>query len=212
MRPARSPASSATPPISMRSCRSALFGGMPRMSTRPGTKLSDEDRMLWNLVARTAKPLKGKQAAPTEPALPPLAKPPPATGPTSSRRRPPRRRRPSASMVVACARPADARQAGQGQAADRRPRRPARHDPERGAFAAACPSCSAPMPAAIRYVLVITGKGSRRRRGRPAARGAGLAATPPFRPLVSSHDHAARQHGGAGALYVRLRRHGGHPA
>ena len=31
--------------------------------------------------------------------------------------------------------------------------------------------------------------------------------TAPFRPLVSSHDHAARSHGGAGALYVRLRRH-----
>ncbi|TIV89701.1 MAG: DNA mismatch repair protein MutS, partial [Mesorhizobium sp.] len=24
--------------------------------------------------------------------------------------------------------------------------------------------------------------------------------------LVSSHDHAARNHGGSGALYVRLRR------
>jgi DNA-nicking Smr family endonuclease len=34
----------------------------------------------------------------------------------------------------------------------------------------------------------------------------GWLATAPFRGLVSSHDHAARHHGGAGALYVRLRR------
>jgi DNA-nicking Smr family endonuclease len=60
----------------------------------------------------------------------------------------------------------------------------------------------------VRYVLVITGKGSSSggegvlRRAVPA-----WLSTAPFRPLVSSHDHAARNHGGAGALYVRLRRH-----
>ena len=60
----------------------------------------------------------------------------------------------------------------------------------------------------LRYVLVITGKGSSfgsegvLRRAVPA-----WLATPPFRALVWSHDSAARQHGGAGALYVRLRRH-----
>ncbi|TIX75578.1 MAG: DNA mismatch repair protein MutS, partial [Mesorhizobium sp.] len=59
----------------------------------------------------------------------------------------------------------------------------------------------------IRYVLVITGKGSSSggdgilRRAVPA-----WLSTPAFRPLVSSHDHAARNHGGSGARYVRLRR------
>jgi DNA-nicking Smr family endonuclease len=59
----------------------------------------------------------------------------------------------------------------------------------------------------LRYVMVITGKGSSSggdgvlRRSVPA-----WLSTPAFRPLVSSHDHAARHHGGAGALYVRLRR------
>ena len=59
----------------------------------------------------------------------------------------------------------------------------------------------------IRYVLVITGKGTSSggdgvlRRAVP-----GWLATAPFRALVGSHDHAARNHGGAGALYVRLRR------
>ncbi|HVW57936.1 MAG TPA: Smr/MutS family protein [Rhizobiaceae bacterium] len=58
-----------------------------------------------------------------------------------------------------------------------------------------------------RYVLVITGKGSSLgsdgvlRRVVPA-----WMATPPFRAIVSAHESAARHHGGAGALYVRLRR------
>ena len=29
--------------------------------SRPGKKLTDEDRVLWNLVARSAKPLKGRE-------------------------------------------------------------------------------------------------------------------------------------------------------
>jgi DNA-nicking Smr family endonuclease len=58
-----------------------------------------------------------------------------------------------------------------------------------------------------RYVLVITGKGSSYgsdgvlRRLVPV-----WMATPPFRAIVSAHENAARHHGGAGALYVRLRR------
>ena len=52
----------------------------------------------------------------------------------------------------------------------------------------------------LRYVLVITGKGASfgsegvLKRAVPA-----WLSTPPFRALVSSHDSAARQHGGAGA-------------
>ena len=61
--------------------------------------------------------------------------------------------------------------------------------------------------AGLRYVLVITGKGS-------SSRGDGVLrravphwlATAPFRVIVSGLDPAARNHGGAGALYVRLRR------
>ena len=59
----------------------------------------------------------------------------------------------------------------------------------------------------VRYVLVITGKGFSSggdgilRRQVPA-----WLSTPPFRALVSSHDVSARQHGGEGALYIRLRR------
>jgi DNA-nicking Smr family endonuclease len=61
----------------------------------------------------------------------------------------------------------------------------------------------------LRYVLVITGKGS-------SSGGDGVLkrsvpdwlATGPFRLLVSGYDEAARHHGGAGALYVRMRRKG----
>lgn len=62
----------------------------------------------------------------------------------------------------------------------------------------------------MRYVLVITGKGSSfgsdgvLRRAVPD-----WLSTPSFRSLVSSHDSAARHHGGAGAIYIRLRRRGG---
>jgi DNA-nicking Smr family endonuclease len=59
----------------------------------------------------------------------------------------------------------------------------------------------------LRHVLVITGKGTS-----PASQGVlrravpGWFATAPFRGLVSGHSAASRQHGGDGALYVRLRR------
>lgn len=56
-----------------------------------------------------------------------------------------------------------------------------------------------------RYVLVITGKGTL---------GEGVLkravpkwfSTPPFRSFVGSFEDAARHHGGQGALYVRLRK------
>jgi len=59
----------------------------------------------------------------------------------------------------------------------------------------------------VRYVLVITGKGSSSggdgvlRRSVP-----GWLSTAPFRQYVSAHEGAARGHGGSGALYVRLKR------
>jgi DNA-nicking Smr family endonuclease len=62
----------------------------------------------------------------------------------------------------------------------------------------------------LRYVLVITGKGSSfgsdgiLRRAVPE-----WLATHSFRLLVSSYDNAARHHGGSGALYIRLRRRSG---
>jgi DNA-nicking Smr family endonuclease len=64
----------------------------------------------------------------------------------------------------------------------------------------------------LRHVLVITGKGSSY-----GSEGALKRAVPlwfskaEFRFLISSYETAARQHGGEGALYVRLSRRGGEP-
>ena len=61
----------------------------------------------------------------------------------------------------------------------------------------------------MRHVLVITGKGSSLgsdgilRQAVPH-----WFATPSFRPLVSAYEFAHRTHGGDGAIYVRLRRSG----
>ena len=58
-----------------------------------------------------------------------------------------------------------------------------------------------------RHVLVVTGKGASfgsdgvLKRAVPA-----WLATPPFRAIVGGYEAAARGHGGAGAIYVRLRR------
>ena len=66
-----------------------------------------------------------------------------------------------------------------------------------------------------RVVLVVTGKGGRRSDGFDMAGGEiGVLkrsvplwlALPEFRPLVVGCEEAGRPHGGAGALYVRLRR------
>ncbi|MBW8318206.1 MAG: Smr/MutS family protein, partial [Rhizobium sp.] len=62
----------------------------------------------------------------------------------------------------------------------------------------------------LRHVLVITGKGSSL-----GSDGALKRAVPlwfskaEFRFLISSYEPAARQHGGEGALYVRLSRGAG---
>jgi DNA-nicking Smr family endonuclease len=64
-----------------------------------------------------------------------------------------------------------------------------------------------------RCVLVITGKGTREtgeigvlRRAVP-----GWLNAPPLKSLVHAFDHAARQHGGEGALYILLKRNKGAP-
>jgi DNA-nicking Smr family endonuclease len=59
----------------------------------------------------------------------------------------------------------------------------------------------------LRHVLVITGKGRSPDSEGTLRRAVPMwLATAPFRPLVSGFHEAARHHGGAGALYVRLRR------
>ena len=59
----------------------------------------------------------------------------------------------------------------------------------------------------LRHVLVITGKGTSLGSEGALKRAVPLwFSLPEFRPLISSHEPAARNHGGEGALYVRLSR------
>jgi DNA-nicking Smr family endonuclease len=61
----------------------------------------------------------------------------------------------------------------------------------------------------LRHVLVITGKGTSMGSDGALKRAVPLwFSLPDFRPLISSYEPAARNHGGEGALYVRLARHG----
>ena len=59
----------------------------------------------------------------------------------------------------------------------------------------------------LRHVLVITGKGTSMGSDGALKRAVPLwFSLPEFRPLISSYEPAARNHGGEGALYVRLAR------
>jgi DNA-nicking Smr family endonuclease len=180
------------------------------MSRRAGKTLSEEDRILWDMVSRSATPLKGRKH-------PQAAEPASPVGKLSMDEVPA-----SSELLAAApdARPA-ARPKTLAQSALDRPT----HDKLAGgrlpiegrvdlhgmtqeeAYSLLYSFLSRAHARGIRYVLVITGKGSSSggdgvlRRAVP-----GWLATAPFRLLVSSHHHAARNHGGAGALYLRLRR------
>ncbi len=64
----------------------------------------------------------------------------------------------------------------------------------------------------LRHVLVITGKGASFGSDGALKRAVPLwFSLPEFRSLISSYEPAARNHGGDGALYVRLARRAGGP-
>ncbi|KQZ15078.1 MULTISPECIES: Smr/MutS family protein [unclassified Mesorhizobium] len=167
--------------------------------------LSDEDRVLWNLVARTAMPLKGRLAV----EIPDMSLPDSKAGETGTSR--------EAPSVTAATKP-------KSQTVVQRLDEPTLDKLAKGrlpiegrvdlhglrqdeAYSLLHSFLLRAQAGGVRYVLVITGKGSSSggdgvlRRSVPA-----WLSTPAFRTVVSSHDHAARHHGGGGALYVRLRK------
>jgi DNA-nicking Smr family endonuclease len=179
--------------------------------TRKKRSLSEDERTLWTVVTRSIKPLRRRKAvlAPEEialPAMPPrkLAKaakavPPPA--PPPSRKEPP----PLAPLgrrlkqkIGRGSEPIDARidlhgmtQASAHSALAHFLRR-AQHD-------------------GARVVLVITGKGKlsadpHAERGVLKRQVPLWLESPELRPLVIGFENANIGHGGAGALYVRMRR------
>lgn len=173
--------------------------------SRRTDRLSEDDRILWNLVARSAKPLKGKTAV-GDPVIAPEisggAKPAPQSiqGAAPATPKPKTQHvshaldEPTLDKLSKGRLPIEGRVDLHGLTQDE-------------AYSLLFSFLHRAHAGGIRYVLVITGKGSSSggdgvlRRAVPA-----WLSTPAFRPLVSSHDHAARNHGGSGALYVRLRR------
>ncbi|MGB3388029.1 MAG: Smr/MutS family protein [Pseudaminobacter sp.] len=180
------------------------------MGNRGAKDLSDEDRILWNLVARSAKPLKGRaEVGAGEPPRPLTMDevlssgitPEKPVATTSAAQPKPRQvvthsfDAPTRDKLAKGRLPIEGRVDLHGMTQDQ-------------AYSLLLSFLGRAYAGGIRYVLVITGKGSSSggegvlRRAVPA-----WLKTAPFRTLVSSHDHAARHHGGAGALYIRLRRH-----
>lgn len=186
--------------------------------TRSPKSLSEEDRILWSLVARSAKPMHPKraelaaepvkaesaksgkeanrksEAKPSEVKTKAAPKMPSYTPPVSKPRVPTHLDQPTLDGLAKGKLPIEARVDLHGMTQDE-------------AHALLYAFLSRAHAQGARYVLVITGKGSASGGDGVLKRSVpGWLATPLFRQFVSSHDPAARGHGGSGALYVRLRR------
>lgn len=188
------------------------------MSPVRDKELSKEDRVLWGKVARSVTPLPGRPADRTMPEaedfaalLDPAPAPPPR--PAAERGEPPPTRQKPGGPARPPAIDAPTRQ----KLARGRLPIEGKVDlhglTQSEAHTLLLSFLHRAYAGGRRHVLVVTGKGSSLgsdgilRRAVPA-----WLATPPFRALVSGHELAARRHGGAGAIYVRLRRGGGEPA
>ena len=164
--------------------------------------LSEADRILWNLVARSARPLKGKSSVEIPDIIEP--KPEPAAAPVNGVAAPAAKPKTQHVAHALDDQTLNKLKKGRLPIEGRVDLHGMRQDE---AYSLLLTFLNRAHAGGIRYVLIITGKGSSSggdgilRRAVPA-----WLSTPAFRHLVSSHDHAARNHGGSGALYVRLRR------
>lgn len=176
------------------------------MSRKSVRKLTAEDRILWNQVARTVTPLPGMTVEPEETDIPkPDTRPEPLVKravPAAPAGKPVERRLGPPGAIDTKTR---------GRIAKGRVVIDARIDlhglTQTEAHGLLLSFLHRARASGLRHVLVITGKGSA-----PMSEGVLRRAVPswfataPFRGLVSGHAPASRKHGGEGALYVRLRR------
>ncbi len=182
------------------------------MSRRSEKVLSEEDRILWHQVARTAKVLRpAKPAKPVAPA--PVAPPKPAAVVPPPASAPPARTSIMPSWSPAVSQPPAPRGQIDRQTVDKLAKgrlqleaRLVLHGMRQDeAHSLLLSFVSRAHERGARYVLVITGKG-------PGGDGVLKRSVPswlktaPFQAYVSGLDHAARGHGGAGALYLRIKR------
>jgi DNA-nicking Smr family endonuclease len=164
-------------------------------------KAREDDLRLWAVVAATVRPLPGRAAL-----LPPpvkVAAPAPRSAPApASAPRPARRPAPAAAAQIIEPRRYRRLVLGRERLGGRIDLHGLGQDGARAALTAFIETASA---RGDRGVLVITGKG---------ALGDGVLrrrvpewlASPPLRSLVAGISEAHRRHGGAGALYVALKR------
>ncbi|MBE7183979.1 MAG: Smr/MutS family protein [Methylobacterium mesophilicum] len=162
--------------------------------------ISDEDRVLWNLVAKTVRPLRPATRV-IETDLPSMAEllgetpKPAAPQPTPPVRKPP--------APVMLDKPTHAKIAKGRLAIEARVDLHGLYQYQ--AYTLLLGFLRSAHARGARHVLVITGKGQGGdgvlRRSVPD-----WLMTGPFREVVSGFDHAARGHGGTGALYVRVKR------
>lgn len=183
------------------------------MSSKPVKKLTAEDRILWSRVARTVTPLAADRLVPGEEPDAIDTKPPPGRAarqaglPVPEQQPSPRTQRQPGTIDLKT----------RGRIAKGRVSLDARVDlhglTQAEAHGLLLSFLHRAHAAGLKHVLVITGKGSS-----PASEGVLRRAVPawlatgPFRALVSGHSTASRNHGGDGALYVRLRRKPGEGA
>jgi DNA-nicking Smr family endonuclease len=176
--------------------------------SRKARRLSTEDRILWNRVAKTVTPLPGSAL---EPEPEPEAAETGVEVPTTDKRKPLPRPLHQPAAQTAPSHPGVIDTKTRARIAKGRLSLDARVDlhglTQSEAHGLLLSFLQRAHSAGLRHVLVITGKGSS-----PASEGVLRRAVPswfatqPFRGLVSGHSAATRQHGGDGALYVRLRR------
>ncbi|MDB5558765.1 MAG: Smr protein/MutS2 [Enterovirga sp.] len=183
---------------------------MNRGRRRP---LTADERRLWAEVARSIKPLPGRTVpvAEPEPAVPVPPVPAPAPG---RRLEPPRAQTRPALPPLAPLEPKTVRALSRGQV-----RAESVIDlhgmTQAQAHAALVGFLRRAQGSGHRLVLVVTGKGRPEDHLRPSDRGVlrrmvpHWLALPELRRIVIGWTEAGPRQGGAGALYVRLRRAGG---
>lgn len=161
-------------------------------------KLKDEDLRDWAVVAATVRPLPGRaRPGPAAPADPQPGRRSPAAGPAS----PVRQRVDHSPSIIE---PGRYRRMALGREAigGRLDLHGLSQDQARADLTG---FVQASFERGARGVLVITGKGALGD-GVLRRRAPEWLAEPPLRPLVAGISEAHRRHGGAGALYVALKR------
>ncbi|WAJ28660.1 Smr/MutS family protein [Antarcticirhabdus aurantiaca] len=202
---------------------------MKRRRNRP---LSSEESQLWAAIQRSVTPLKSRASRapalhPPAPAEPPLPLPPLAVPVASVRREaPPPRLPPRPAFLPPYVPPVDAPKPDKALALHPIERPVVRklgrgrieidgridlHDMTQGAaHDALLGFLRRAQVSGLRHVLVVTGKAGEGPDGRGVIRRSvpHWFAKADFTPFVAGYESAERRHGGAGALYVRLRRKG----